>query len=137
MNGKAFSIAIKGRGPHMGMYVTYGTTRWPNATFYDRTPLVNAFRQQEADLGKAGYLDAAGTASAKRTAQNLASPPKDDVTLEFVDKNGHLTVVVTCANKRQTNVTIRLEDIMRPNYGNGFAPIDNAIGGCTGPATFV
>ena len=91
----AFSIAVTGRDcALLGMFLTRGMKRFPDATFYDRTPKTLGAIAQEVSLAANGLTDADSTESAARAAKNLADPPAVSVTVSFLlaGKRSHATV---------------------------------------------
>lgn len=136
MTPKEFSMGTKGKGMHMGPYITHAFKRWKGATIYDRSAFITAMRQREVDLGRQGYLDAEGTAMARRTAENLAKKPDDDVTLEFKAKGMLLTVTVTCKKGVSTEVSVLPNLLVHDDMTQAFFQLDAAVGKCLGTSNF-
>ena len=125
-----FAIAVTGDGLFMDMWITHGMTRFPQATFYDRSAKVTAFRQAEADLDKAGYLNAEGRAAAKRIAENLKNPPEVDATVEFSGQNFKGKAIVTCKNGNRKEFDLQLVGISDKEIAQLFFHVDAAVTRC-------
>jgi hypothetical protein len=126
--GKAFSIAVTGQGPHLGPYITHAFKKYPKITIYDRTAAVTAFRKQEVDLGKQGYLDREGRRNARATERNLKHPPKVDVTLTFASKGlEDLKVTVSGDMKGSQTFVIDIRKIVQDNLNPAFGQVDTAV----------
>ena len=126
----ALSIAIKGDGQLFQIWPSHAMKRFPQAVLYDRSPAVTAFRQAEAKLGQRGFLDAAGQASAKRTAQNLSNPPAVDATVTFAGPIQNGKVTVKCKNGKEKVFQIRLNDLGEMAIQQAFFHVDAAIARC-------
>jgi hypothetical protein len=125
------SIAIKGQGQLFQIWPTHAAKQFPRATIYDRSATVTGLRQNEANLGAQGLLDAAGQASAQRIAQNLASPTAVDATLDFAGPLQNGTVTVTCKNGTEKMFQVRLLGLGDGQITQGFFHVDAAITLCT------
>ena len=89
-----FSVAVTGKDcALLGVFLTRGMKRFPNATFYDRTTKTLGAIAQEVSLAEKGLTDPASTESAARAAKNLANPPPVSVSVDF-----HLAEKRTFAN---------------------------------------
>lgn len=129
------SIAITGDGQLFGLWPSHAMKRFPQATFYDRSAAVTAFRHAEVVLGKKGLLNAEGQASARRTAENLANPPEVDATVSFSGPVQNGTVTVTCRNGNTKTFQIKLNDLSDDAIRQAFFNVDAAIIRCkTGSA---
>ena len=124
------SIAITGDGQLFQIWPSHAGKKFPAATIYDRSAKVTAFRQAEVNLGKEGHLNAAGQASAKRTARNLANPPAVDVTLSFKGPVQNGTVKVKCKNGVEKVFQVRLQALDDKSIQQAFAQVDAAITSC-------
>ena len=124
------SIAITGDGQLFQVWLSHAMNRFPTATFYDRSAATTAVRQGEVTLGKKGFLDAAGQASAQRTAQNLANPPEVDATVTFSGPVQNGTVKVTCRNGAEKVVQVRLHALDDDAIRQAFYHVDDAITRC-------
>lgn len=100
---KKFSLAVEGSGQLVNPFFSTACERWPRAEVFDRTDQTNLLRGQEAGLGFAGLLDAAGRRSANRTARNLRSPPRTDVVIGFTPLGAELKVKIVGKSARQGN----------------------------------
>ena len=124
------SIAITGEGQLFQIWPSHAMKRFPQAVIYDRSPTVTAFRLAEVRLGQQGLLDAAGQASAKRTAQNLAKPPEVDATVTFAGPIQNGKVKVKCKNGKEKVFQIRLNDLGDKAIQQAFLHVDAAITKC-------
>ncbi len=124
------SVAVAGSGPLFGVWSTHASKSYRNMTVYDRSAAVTAFRQQEANLGQKGFLDAAGTASAQRTAQNLANPAAVDATVTFSGGPENGTVVVKCQGGMEKRFQVRLSGLGDQAIRQSFSDVDAAIAQC-------
>jgi len=124
------SIAITGNGQLFQIWPSHAMKRFPRATIYDQSAAVTAFRQAEVNLGKSGYLDAAGQASAQRTAHNLANPPEVDATVTFSGPVENGTVKVACKNGNEKLFQVRLTALTDEAIEQAFYHVDDAITRC-------
>lgn len=129
------SIAIMGEGQLFQVWPTHAMKRFKGATIYDRSAGVTAARQGEAQLGQQGRLNAAGQASARRVAQDLANPKPVEVTLRFAGSAHNGTVTVHCGNGSETTFQVRLAGLSEDAIQRAFHKVDEAITQCkTGPS---
>lgn len=101
--GDKFSMAISGSGRLLGMFVTEGMKRFPNATMYDRTEQFRNFAEQEVKLGKTEFAAPDFRRSALVTERNLRSPTPVDVTISFQSLGTHETVTIAGKVTRNTS----------------------------------
>lgn len=101
--GDRFSMAISGNGRLLGMFVTEGMKRFPNATMYDRTEQFRNFAEQEVKLGKTEFAAPEFRKSALVTERNLRSPAAVDVTVVFRSLGTHETVTIAGKVTRNTS----------------------------------
>ena len=131
------SIAVTGDGQLFHLWTTYGMKRFPMATFYDQSATVTAFRKAEVDLGRRGLLDPAGQAAARRTAENLANPPKFNAVLTFKGPAQNGKVTVKCKNGVEKTFEVRLTGIDDRALAQGFHNVDAAVTLCLAGPTSV
>ncbi len=127
---RGLSIALAGDGHQFNIWLSHASKRFPGATFYDRSPMITAFRQAEVNLGDQGWLDSEGQASARRTAKNLANPLTVDVTLTFAGKFQNGTVTVKCKNGTEKVLRVRINGLAEEMINRAFYHVDAAITRC-------
>jgi hypothetical protein len=123
-------IAFTGEGQLFQIWPTHAMKRFPQATLYDRSAKVTAFRQAEAKLGKDGWLNPEGQAAAKRTAQNLANPTEVDATVTFSGPLQNGVVKVKCKTGAEKVFQIRLNSLDDKAIEQAFFNVDAAITRC-------
>jgi len=106
-----FSIAVSGKGMLMGMFITDGIQRWgKEATFYDHSDAVKAFREGEAKLGESGLGDKGSQELAKKIRAHDANPPKIDVQVKFATF-GDKEIAIISGNGRQRVVELNKKKV--------------------------
>ena len=123
-------IAITGEGQLFQIWPTHAMKRFPQATIYDRSAKVTAFRHAEAKLGQDGWLNAEGRDAAKRIAQNLANPPVVDATVTFSGPIQNGVVTVKCKTGIEKVFQIRLNGLDKKAIEQAFFNVDSAITRC-------
>jgi hypothetical protein len=96
------AVAVAGNSWLLGMFITDGMKRYPNTTWYDRTPVAQKGIAQEVALGQAGLLDKEGTELAAQAAKNLVDPAPVNVTATLLDANDRTYASLVGATKKET-----------------------------------